>query len=251
MSNKTLLKISSVYKSFPIYSSVLQRVVDTKHVLKNVHLELEENVTLGVIGESGCGKTTLGKMICRIELPDKGKIFFCEPSDGSHGNEFHDITTFSRQEFATKVQLVFQNPYSSLNPKLKIKTLIKERMIQYFKLNKMDINNQKIQENINEMLEIVKLPSEILNMYPYQLSGGQKQRVAILLVICLKPKILILDEPLSALDVSLQAQMLNFFNDLKQQFGFSYIFITHDLNLAEYFCDKIVKIQDGMIIDQR
>ncbi len=134
-----------------------------------------------------------------------------------------------------------------MNPKLKIKFLLTERIIQYFKVRKTYFTKEIVYSEIKKLLDTAKLPEEILNLYPYQLSGGQRQRVAILLSLCMHPKILILDEPLSALDISLQAQMLNFFNDLKHQFGFSYIFITHDVNLAEYFCDRIVRIKDGKI----
>lgn len=234
--NGILLTLSSVTKSFPIYSTILRRVVAIKEVIKNVSLEVEKGITLGLVGESGSGKSTIAKLICNLEKPDNGKIFF----------ENKDITTLSRVELARYVQMVFQNPYASLNPKLKISYLLNERTKMVFR-NK-NVSGKEIQGYIEEMLDIVKLNKDILNFYPYQLSGGQKQRIAILLAIILNPKLIIFDEPLSALDVALQAQLLNFFNELKEKFKFTYIFITHDIDVAEYFCDKIVKVENKTLV---
>lgn len=236
MKDKKILEVNSLTKSYPIYSSFFQVVIQKKVVLKNISFDLPEGINLGIFGPSGVGKTTLVKIICGIEEFDSGQILL----DGKN------IKEYSPQEFATKVQLLFQNPYSTLNPKLSVRFLLKERVKQYFKLKKISYNEDKVNTEIERLLTLVKLPKTILNMYPYQLSGGQRQRVAILLVLCLYPKIVILDEPLSALDVSLQAQMLNFFAELKEQFKLTYIFITHDKDLAEYFCDKILYLyEDG------
>ncbi len=233
-----ILEVRNVTKSYPVYSQLLHTKITKKIVLKNITFSLEENTALGVLGPSGCGKTTLAKIIARIEQPDSGEVLF----------EGRNIFSYPNKTFACMVQLLFQNPYSMLNPKLNIGFLIKERVRQYFKLNNTKVEDSTVNKKISELLETVKLSPDVLKMYPYQLSGGQRQRVAILLVLCLYPKLLILDEPLSALDVSLQAQMLNFFAELKQQFKFSYIFITHDENLAEYFCDQIIKIENGEIL---
>ena len=236
MKDNFLLEVKNISKYYPVYATFLHVEVTKKLVLKNISFSLGYNTSLGVLGASGCGKTTLAKLIARIEQPDNGSIFI----------EGKDINSYTKEEFALKVQLLFQNPFSMLNPKLSIKFLLSERIKQYFVLNKKEVNKEMIRYKIDELLEIARLPKDILNMYPHQLSGGQKQRVAILMVLTLQPKLIILDEPLSALDVSLQAQMLNFFSELKQKYGFSYIFITHDKNLAEYFCDKILYLyEDG------
>lgn len=232
---ENILEIKSLSKSYPIYSTFLHFEIGRKQVLKNLSFKLESNTSLGILGASGIGKTTLVKIISKIEEADSGEIIV----DGKN------IDEYKSREFATKIQLLFQNPYSMLNPRYKIKFLIEERIKQYFKLNKLSYNETILYKKMEELLEITKLPKEILNMYPYQLSGGQKQRIATLLVIALYPKILILDEPVSALDISLQAQMLNFFSELKEKFKFSYIFITHDKNLAEYFCDKVLILYEG------
>ncbi len=230
-----LLEVKNISKSYSIYSTFLQIEVAKKTVLKNISFSLSYNTSLGILGPSGCGKTTLVKIISRIEQPDTGEVLI----------EGKSIKSYSKEEFATKLQMLFQNPYSMLNPKLSIKFLLKERIKQNFVLNKQKVDNQILNSRIEELLEIARLPKNILNMYPHQLSGGQRQRVAILMVLSLNPKLIILDEPLSALDISLQAQMLNFFSELKEKFKFSYLFITHDKNLAEYFCDKILYIYEN------
>jgi ABC-type glutathione transport system ATPase component len=234
--NKFLLEVKNITKSYSIYSTLFQIEVAKKPVLRNISFSLDYNTSLGILGASGCGKTTLVKIISKIEQPDSGEVLL----------EGKSINSYSKEEFATKIQMLFQNPYAMLNPKLSIGFLLKERVKQNFVLTGKEVDNQIIYSKINELLEIARLPKNILNMYPHQLSGGQRQRVAILMVLSLYPKLVILDEPLSALDISLQAQMLNFFSELKEQFKFSYLFITHDKNLAEYFCDKILYMyEDG------
>ncbi len=235
MIDENILEVKSLSKSYSVYSNLLQLEIDKKIIFKNLSFVLKFNTSLGVLGASGVGKTTLIKIVSRIEEPDSGEIIL----DGKN------IKEYDYKEFATKLQLLFQNSFSMLNPRYKIKFLIKERVKQYFKLNNLEYNKKIINQKIEELLEITKLPKTVLDAYPYQLSGGQKQRVAILLIISLYPKIIILDEPLSALDISLQAQMLNFFLELKEKFKLSYIFITHDRNLAEYFCDNILVLHEG------
>ncbi|MCS7230839.1 MAG: dipeptide/oligopeptide/nickel ABC transporter ATP-binding protein [Elusimicrobiota bacterium] len=231
-----ILVVKDLTKSYPIYSELLHIEISRKKVFSNLNFSLEYNKTLGILGPSGVGKTTLVKIISKIEEPDYGEVLI----------ENKNIKDYSFKEIALKLQLLFQNPYSMLNPKFKVGYLIRERIKGYFKLNNLEVDKRDIDLKIKELLEVTKLPIDILDMFPYQLSGGQRQRVAMLLVLSLYPKILILDEPLSALDVSLQAQMLNFLGEIKEKFKLSYIFITHDKNLAEYFCDNLLILyEDG------
>ncbi len=239
MKNSLLLKFDSVSKSYPVYSSILRRVMSRKLVLEKITFELEEGKVLGVLGASGSGKTTIAKLITKIEEEYSGRIIL---------NNIN-IKNMTHKELAKNVSMVFQNPYSSLNPKHKIRFVLEERINQYAKLYNNKIDNYEIKEHILELLNYMKLPAEILSCYPHQLSGGQKQRIAILCAIILKPKLLILDEPLSSLDISLQAQILNYLIDIKQKYNLTYIFITHDQDLAEYFCDNIIKINKGVICE--
>lgn len=237
MNNKFLLKLDCVKKYYPIYSSVLQRIINYKKVLENVSFSMLEGEVNGILGESGSGKTTIAKLITRRELCDAGKIIF---PDG-------EIKQLSTKSMAKNVQMVFQNPYSALNPKHKIEFILKERIVQYYKLNNINFTERVIKEQISELLEMVKLPEDILSKYPLELSGGQRQRVAILAAVVLKPRLVILDEPLSSLDISLQAQILNYLSEIKKKYRLSYLFITHDRNLAEYFCDKIFVLREGVL----
>ncbi|MCS7151869.1 MAG: dipeptide/oligopeptide/nickel ABC transporter ATP-binding protein [Endomicrobia bacterium] len=234
--SEKVLVVSSLTKTYFVKSGVFQVGLQRKTIIRNLSFELSAGTNLGILGPSGVGKSTLAKIICRIEDFDSGEVIV----------DNRDIKEYSRKEFASKVQLLFQNPYSMLNPKLTIGFLLKERFKQYFYLQNKPYDENIFRDSIEELLKLSKLSTEILKMYPYQLSGGQRQRVATITVLCLYPKILILDEPLSALDISLQAQMLNFFYEIKEKFNLTYIFITHDRDLAEYFCDKILYLhEDG------
>lgn len=227
---KKVIEVRNLTKTYSVSLNNLYINVEKKTILKNLSFNVEENISLGILGASGVGKSTLVKILARLEEYDSGEIFI----------ENRNIKDYKEKEFATKLQLLFQNSSMMLNPKLSIGFLIKERIKQYFNLYKLKFKNEDIELRLKELLDVAKLPWDITKMYSYQLSGGQKQRVAIILILALMPKILILDEPLSALDVALQAQMLNFFMELKEKYKFTYIFITHDRNLAEYFCDKIL-----------
>ena len=202
--------------------------------LDNINLELYEGETLGLVGESGCGKSTLVKTIVQIEKANNGAIYY----DGN------DVTKFSAKELKTyrrNVQLIFQDPNSSLNPKKTIGSLIIEPMIVHEIDNKgMSYNDQCI-----KLLQDVGLNKDAFYKYPHELSGGQKQRVGIARAISLKPKILICDESVSALDVSVQAQVLNLLNELKSKLNLTYIFISHDLSIVRYMADKIIVMKDG------
>ncbi|MCX7956775.1 MAG: dipeptide/oligopeptide/nickel ABC transporter ATP-binding protein [Endomicrobia bacterium] len=234
--NNAILEVKNLTKKYSIYSELLHVKIATKTVLSNVSFSLQQNKILGILGPSGVGKTTLVKIISKLEEADSGEVII----------DNKNIKEYSFKDFACKLQLLFQNPYSMLNPKFNIEFLLKERIRHYFVLNNFTSNNLVVKQKIEELLEIVKLSSEVLKMYPHQLSGGQRQRVAILLVITLMPKILIFDEPLSAMDVSLQAQMLNFLFEIKEKLKLTYLFITHDKYIAEYFCDNLLILyEDG------
>jgi peptide/nickel transport system ATP-binding protein len=190
------------------------------------------------VGESGCGKTTLGRTLLRLIDPDKGQIIYGET----------DITKLNKSELKTfrkDVQLVFQDPFSSLNPKLTIGEALEEPM----SVVGLYENAKERKQRINELLDKVNLPSTIANRYPHEFSGGQRQRIVIARALTLSPQFLVCDESVSALDVSVQAQVLNLLNDLKKELGLTMLFISHDLSVVRYMCDRIMVMKGGQIIE--
>ncbi len=232
---KPLLRVENLHKVFFPSGRFFTKRKETS-ALKNISFSLYEGETLGLVGESGCGKTTLGRTIIQLEKATSGAIFY----------KGKDITTLKNNElrnFKREVQLVFQDPYSSLNPTKKIGEAILEPMFVY-NLHK---NNTLRKEKAIELLEVVGLSASDYDKYPHQFSGGQRQRIGIARAIALQPKIIICDESVSALDISVQAQVLNLLNDLKANFQFTYLFISHDLSVVKYMSDRIVVMYKGEI----
>jgi peptide/nickel transport system ATP-binding protein len=231
---KPILEIKNLNKSFSIETMWFKPKKSFK-ALKDINLKLFKGETLGLVGESGCGKSTLVKTIVQIERYSDGIIFF----------KNNDISKFSKIElknYRTKVQLIFQDPDSSLNPKMKVGDLIMEPMIVHNLYN----NKNRYIEEASKIIKDVGLDENTFNKYPHELSGGQKQRIGIARAISLKPEILIFDESVSALDVSVQAQVLNLLNELKEKLSLTYIFISHDLSVVKYMSDKIIVMKDGV-----
>jgi len=231
--------LNNITKYFSIESKLLRRQISKIKVLDNISFNINSGETVGLVGESGSGKTTIAKIIVRLIKPDSGSVII----DGKPENEYN------RKELALKIQMIFQDPFASLNPRLSIKSILGEAI----RIQKSKENNKHISvtdEEIENLLVTVGLPKNILNNYPHQFSGGQRQRIAIARALAFKPKLIIADEPLSSLDVSIQAQILNLFLDLKNEFGLSYLFISHDLLLVSYFSDRVIVLKDGKIIEQ-
>lgn len=205
--------------------------------VKNVNLEIKKGEVFGLVGESGCGKSTLCNCVMKLLPPTSGEILF----------EGKDICTLKGAElkvFRQNIQLIFQNPFSSLNPKMKIKEILLEPLVVH------GFKDKKVQEmRLNEILEFVGLSQDDLVRYPHEFSGGQRQRIAIARALILKPKFIVADEPVSALDVSIQAQIINLLIELKQKFDITYLFISHDLNVVRYICDKIAIMHEGEIVE--
>ena len=210
-------------------------------VLHNISLEIEEGKVLGLVGESGCGKSTLGKCILALEPPksiSNGKIIF----------EGRDISMFNKQELKTfrkNAQIIFQNPYSSLNPRMTIFDTLKEPL----EIHKICSSKKEFNEKISEMLNLVGLKNEDKQKFPHEFSGGQRQRIVIARALITSPKFIVADEPVSALDVSIQAQIINLLSDLKQKFNLTILFISHDLNIVRYLSDNIAIMNNGQIIE--
>ena len=209
------------------------------HAVDDVSFKIEEGKTLGVVGESGCGKSTTGRAVLRLLEPTAGKVVF----DGQ------DVTALDKEalrQMRRKMQIVFQDPYSSINPRMSVSEIIAEPM----KLHKMYASKAEVEAHTQELMKTVGLAERLTNSYPHELDGGRRQRIGIARALALDPKFIVCDEPVSALDVSIQAQILNLLQELQEQRGLTYIFITHDLSVVNYFSDDIAVMYLGRLIEK-
>ncbi len=232
------LQVRNLVKHFPVRGGILNRVQAAVQAVNDVSFDLERGVTLGVIGESGCGKSTLGKTIIGLEEPTSGTVTF----DGT------EATTLSHRHMMPlrrRMQFVFQDPYSSLNPRMTAGQMLKE-VIRFHDVVPPGERNSYI----DELLETVQLRRDARNRFPHEFSGGQRQRLNIARALAVKPDFIIADEPVSALDVSVQAQVLNLLMELREQFGLTLMFISHDLKVVEHFCDEMIVMYLGQIVEK-
>jgi oligopeptide transport system ATP-binding protein len=236
--NSNYFSIRKLTKHFPIRKGVLKRKVGYVSAVDNVSFEIDSGKTLGLVGESGCGKTTIARMILHLEKPSSGEIIF-------EGNDTADIKGELLRKYRRTVQLIFQDPYSSLNPHRNIKQIIAEPII----IHRIITKRSEISERVSQILELVNLSSDCLKKYPHELSGGQRQRVGIARALALNPKILICDEPVSALDVSIRSQIINLLLDLQKRLNLTYLFISHDLSLVEHMSDQVAVMYLGKIVE--
>ena len=237
MNTKNLVEIKNLKKYFPVRSGIFSKITNYVKAVDNITLDIKKGMTLGLVGESGCGKSTLGKTIIKLLEPTSGNINF----------DNIDITRFSSSEirpYRKEMQIIFQNPYGSLNPRMNVETLITEGMIIHGMSNK----NERAEKAI-DLLNKVGLNEDSLKKYPHEFSGGQRQRVAIARSLALNPKFIVCDEPVSALDVSVQAQIVNLLSDLQDEFDLTYLFISHDLRVVKHVSDKVAVMYLGKIVE--
>jgi peptide/nickel transport system ATP-binding protein len=229
---KVLLECRNLKKYFDTPHGVL-------HAVDNVSFILEEGKTLGIVGESGCGKSTLGRTILRLTPHTDGEVIF----------EGKNIFTYNRKEMKrlrTQMQIIFQDPFSSLNPRMTVYNIIEEP----FKIHKVFKTKEEVQNRVNELMDLVGLSERYVDSYPHELDGGRRQRIGIARALSLNSKFIVCDEPVSALDVSIQAQILNLMMDLKDKLGLTYIFITHDLSVVKHISDDIAVMYLGQMVEK-
>jgi len=239
---EVIMKVENLQKYYPVAEGVLKRITGQVRAVDNVNLEIRKGETLGLVGESGCGKTTLGKCIVRLYEPTGGKLML---SDGK--GQMRDCLTLSKAEgFKTRrrVQLIFQDPYAALNPVRTVLSAFDEPL----KIHGMGNREQRL-EKASLMMEAVNLQPDYLYRYPMEFSGGQRQRICIAKSLAMDPEIIVCDEPVSSLDVSIQAQILNLMRELQEKYGLTYVFIAHDLSVVYNMSDRVAVMYLGQIVE--
>ncbi|WP_053203382.1 ABC transporter ATP-binding protein [Jiangella muralis] len=238
-SSDVVLEVDNLVKHFPLTTGVVvKRQVGAVQAVDGVSLQLHKGETLGIVGESGSGKSTLAKLLMRLEEPSSGKTYF-------HGQNIYDLQGKALRELRRNIQIVFQDPYSSLNPRMTVGDIVGEP----FDIHPEVVPRGQRRKQVQELLDVVGLNPEHINRYPHQFSGGQRQRIGIARGLALRPEIIICDEPVSALDVSVQAQVINLLEKLQDEFGLSYIFIAHDLSVVRHIADRVAVMYLGRIVE--
>lgn len=232
-----LLKVENLKKHFPIKGGILQKQVGEVKAVDGLNFVVKKGETLGIVGESGCGKSTTGRLITRLIEPTEGNVFFDD-------KEITSLTANEMRELRREIQMVFQDPFASLNPRHTVEKILEEPLIVH------GIGNSKERKKmVQDILGVVGLSSYHAKRYPHQFSGGQRQRIGIARALMTKPKLIIADEPVSALDVSIQSQVLNLLEDLQKEFNLTYIFIAHDLGVVRHISDRVAVMYLGRMVE--
>ena len=234
---KPLLEVNDLKMHFPVREGIMMRAKKSNRAVDGVSLVINPGETLGLVGESGCGKSTLGRCISRLYTPTAGSILF-------DGEDISHLRSKALLPYRQNIQMIFQDPMESLNPRHTVGETLEEPLI----IHKLG-NKAERAQRVRQLLDIVGLPARSATRYPFEFSGGQRQRIGIARAIALNPRLIICDEPVSALDVSIQSQIINLLNDLQQEFGLSYLFIAHDLAVVKYISDRVAIMYLGKIVE--
>lgn len=232
-----LIQVKDLKKYYPVKTGIIPHITDYVKAVDGVSFSIYEGEILGLVGESGCGKTTIGKQLVGLEKPTAGTYFY-------RGMDVLSWTEKEWHTYRTKIQMIFQDPYSSLNPRKHIYEILSAPMLYHGISSK-----QSVEKDVKELLEMVGMPQSALGRYPHEFSGGQRQRIGIARALSLKPEFIVCDEPVSALDVSVQAQILNLLKDLQKELHLTLLFIGHGLGAVHYVSDRIAVMQNGRIVE--
>jgi oligopeptide/dipeptide ABC transporter ATP-binding protein len=234
-----LLRVENLVKYFPVKSSgIIRRVVGQVQAVDGISFTVDTGKSIGIVGESGCGKTTTGRLITRLEEPTSGSMMF-------EDTDIAKLGSGQLKEYRREIQMIFQDPYSSLNPRHTVGTIVGTPL----RVHKV-VPEKQVLSRVQELLEVVGLNPEHYNRYPSEFSGGQRQRIGVARALSLQPKLIVADEPVSALDVSIQAQVVNLLQDLQKEFGIAFVFIAHDLAIVRHFCPEIAVMYLGKIVEK-
>ncbi len=243
MEHKILLETKDLKMHFPIEDGIIfKRQVGAIRAVDGVNLTLREGETLGVVGESGCGKSTTARAIAQLYEPTAGEVLF-------EGKDLTKLSSYELLQTRRQIQMVFQDPYASLNPRLIVNDIIREPLDIYRNRKLLKMERKEMEERVEYLMERVGLSRYFKNRYPHEFSGGQRQRIGIARALALNPKVILADEPVSALDVSIQAQILNLFLELQDEFQLTYMFIAHDLSVIEYISNRVAVMYLGRVVE--
>ena len=237
MADNTVLKVENLKKYFPIKAGVFSKTVGHVKAVDGVSFTIDKGETLGLVGESGCGKSTTGRAILRLFEKTDGNVYF-------EGKDIFDLKKKELRALRPKMQMIFQDPYSSLNPRLSVDSLVGEALLSHKLCSK-----EELPERVAQTIERCGLARYHMKRYPHEFSGGQRQRIGIARALILNPSFIVADEPVSALDVSIQSQIVNLMMDLQEEMGFSYLFISHDLSIVKHICHKIGVMYLGSLVE--